>query len=372
MGIRDWFRTDYPASYGQVEVGLRSPFLPASSHLAVVTAPGFPDAAVTVGKALGCPPVARAISLFSTIISSFDLAATEGDAPVWCTSTDTAIGPEYPFASAAITPGHRWALMLQDLFFYNSTLLWKDDVDEDFRPVNGLSHVHRSRWTLDKEGFVQIDGARQDSRHLVMVQGIMPAGFLEFGKTTINHYHELQDAILNRASMPSPLLDLHISDPNFQPEPSYVDEQGVKHEGEMEEIARVWGDARQSKHGAVAVSPHWLEVKPLGDGKMDMLVEARNAGRLDVANFSNINAAMLDGNNGTSDTYSNTLQNQNELLTLSMPLWMEPIERRLSQNDVTAPGVKLKFDTSKFDTLTDAKGNTGNAVAPAEPEPSND
>jgi hypothetical protein len=45
-----------------------------------------------------------------------------------------------------------------------------------------------------------------------------------------------------------------------------------------------------------------------------------------------------------------------------MRTFLEPIERRLSQDDVTPPGTVLKFDTSQFDT-TDAKGNEGNAVA---------
>lgn len=358
MGFRDWFRTDYPASYQSAEVGLRSPFLPASSHLAVVTAPGFPDGEVTIGKALAVPPVARAIALFSTVIASFDLGAVSGSTPTWCTETTGTVTPANPFASASITPGHRWALMLQDLFFTNASLLWKDDFDADFRPVNGLSHVPRHRWSLDSEGYVLIDGVKQDTRHLVLVQGIMPAGFLEFGRTTINHYHKLQEAILNRASMPVALVDLHINDAQFVPE-----------EGELEEIAANWGTARTSPNGAVAVTPHWIDAKAMGDGKMDMLVEARNAGRLDVANFANINAAMLDGNNGTSDTYSNTLQNQNELLNLSMRQFMEPIERRLSQNDVTPEGIVLKFDTSKFDTTTDAKGNTGTAVTPEENGP---
>jgi hypothetical protein len=256
-----------------------------------------------------------------------------------------------PFGSAAITAGHRWALMLQDLLFTNETLLWKDDVDADYRPVTGLSHVPRSRWNLNKDGYIEIDGAVQDTRHVVYVRGIMPAGFLEAGKTTINHFHQLQDAILHRASMPVPLLDLHINDAQFVPE-----------EGELEEIAANWGTARASANGAVAVSPHWLDVRALGTGAMDMLTEARNAARLDVANHLNINASMLEGSNGTSDTYSNTLQNQNELLTLSMRTFLEPIERRLSQDDVTPPGTVLKFDTSQFDT-TDAKGNEGTAVA---------
>jgi hypothetical protein len=339
--LAKWFGTDYnPATGFTSGAGLLSPFIPASSHLAVVTAPDLPDGPVTVGKALAVPPVARAIALFSTVIASFDLAAAQGPTPTWCQQS-----------AGAVTPGHRAASMLQDIAFTNATLLWKDDVDADFRPVSGLSHVPRHRWGLDSAGYVEIDGVRQDSRHLVYISGLMPQGFLEYGRSSVNHYHQLQDAILNRASMPVPLLDLHINDAQFVPA-----------EGELEEIVANWGTARRSTNGAVAVTPHWLDVKALGDGKMDVLVEARNAVRLDVANYLNINAAMLDGNNGTSDTYSNTLQNQNELLTLSMRMFLEPIERRLSQDDVTEPGVKIKFDTSSFDT-TDAKGNAGTAVA---------
>jgi hypothetical protein len=275
------------------------------------------------------------------------------------------------FAPATVTPGLRWAYMLQDLVFTNSTLLWKDDVDAEFRPVNGLSHVPRSRWSLDSDGYVEIDGHRQDTRHLVLVQGIMPAGFLEYGAEAVNHYHHLQAAIRARASNPVPLLDLHVNDPQFVPaEPREAGTLGPDDPGdvgEMAEVAQRWHTARSSKDGAVAVSPHWIDVKALGDGKMDMLIEARNAVRLDVANYLNINAAMLDGNNGTSDTYSNTLQNQNELLNLSMRMFLEPIQQRLSQNDVTPEGTVLKFDTSAFDSTTDAKGNEGNAVAPVAP-----
>ena len=363
MGIRDWFRTDYPASFQQAETGLRSPFMPASSHLQVVTAPNLPNGLVTVGKALAVPPVARAVALYSTVIASFDLDAVEGSAPIWAQQTGAVASN---FGTASTTPGHRWALMLQDLLFTNATLLWKDNIDSEYRPVDGLSHVARNRWSLDSEGYVEIDGTRQDTRHLVLVEGIMPAGFLDYGQASVNHYHQLQTAILNRASMPAPLLDLHINDANFQPADAVYGENGeLLEEGELEEMARKWGEARRSPNGAVAISPHWLDVKALGDGRMDMLVEARNAVRLDVANYLNINAAMLDGNNGTSDTYSNTLQNQNELLNLSMRMFLQPIEARLSQNDVTPEGTVLKFDTSKFDTTTDAKGNAGSAVAPA-------
>lgn len=353
-----WFGLAGTEAYSEVSgyssaVGIASPWI-QSSHLAVVQGPTLPDGAVSVGQALAVPPVARAVALYSTVVATFPLVATTGSTPAWCEKT-----------LGAVTPGHRWAAVVQDLLFTGASVLWKDDIDADRRPVNGLSRIPRDRWSLDPDGYVQIDGQRQDSNHLVYVPSLLPQGFLDYGKSSVNHYHQLQNGIMNRASNPVPLLDLHINDSTFQPEEGYTDESGVKIEGEMEEIARKWGDARQSRNGAVAVSPHWLEVKPLGEGKMDMLVEARNAVRLDVANFLNINAAMLDGNNGTSDTYSNTLQNANEFLTLSLRMFLEPIEQRLSQDDVTAPGVTVRFDTSKFD-FADGKGNTGTAVAPAE------
>jgi hypothetical protein len=305
---------------------------------------------VSIGKALAVPPVARAIALYSTVMASFPLAAVEGATPTWCTRT-----------TGAVTPGHRWAAVLQDLLFTGASVLWKDDVTPGTNlPVNSLSRVPRDRWNVDAAGYVEIDGVRQDSNHLVFIPSLLPQGFLDYGRASVNHYHQLQTSILNRAANPVPLLDLHISDSSFQP-----DEVEDGEESEVEEIARKWATARSSKNGAVAVSPHWLDVKALGDGKMDLLIEARNAVRLDVANYLNINAAMLDGNNGTSDTYSNTLQNANEFLTLSLRMFLEPIEQRLSQDDVTAPGTVLRFDTSKFD-FADSKGNTGTAVAPAQ------
>jgi hypothetical protein len=307
-------------------------------------APALPDGPVSVGQALAVPPVARAIALYSTVVATFPLMATTASTPSWCYRT---VG--------AVTAGHRWAAVVQDLIFTGASVLWKDDVDADNRPVTGLTRVPRERWSLDSDGYVQINGTRQNSDHLVYVPSLLPQGFLDYAQSSVNHYHQLQSTILHRASTPVPLLDLHINDAQFIPE-----------EGELEEIAANWGTARKSTNGAVAVSPHWLDVKALGDGSMDMLTEARNAVRLDVANYLNINAAMLDGNSGTSDTYSNTLQNANEFLTLSLRMFLEPIEQRLSQDDVTAPGVTVKFDTAKFDTFTDAKGNAGSAVAPAE------
>ncbi|MDN8680276.1 hypothetical protein Q0L73_14220, partial [Staphylococcus aureus] len=76
-----------------------------------------------------------------------------------------------------------------------------------------------------------------------------------------------------------------------------------------------------------------LDIRELGTSEVSMLTEARNAVRLDVANFLNINAAMLDGDSGASDNYSNNLQNLIELIGLSLEEFMNPIAQRLTQPD---------------------------------------
>jgi hypothetical protein len=95
-----------------------------------------------------------------------------------------------------------------------------------------------------------------------------------------------------------------------------------------------------------------------------MLIQARNAIRIDFANYTNLNASIVDGASGASDTYSNTLQDANEFLRLSLGLWTLPITQRLSQDDVTPEGLELTWDHSKFD-LADSQGNTGQAVTAA-------
>jgi hypothetical protein len=99
----------------------------------------------------------------------------------------------------------------------------------------------------------------------------------------------------------------------------------------------------------------------LGGEDAAMLIGARNAIRVDFANFVNLNASLLDGASGASDTYSNTLQDANEFLRLSQGLFTMPISQRLSQDDITPEGLELDWDFSKFD-MTPAAGNTGTAT----------
>ena len=64
--------------------------------------------------------------------------------------------------------------------------------------------------------------------------------------------------------------------------------------------------------------------------------------RVDIANYGHVNASLLEGANGASDTYENTLQSKDEFISLSFALFAGAITQRLSQDDVTPPGVTVR------------------------------
>lgn len=320
-------------------IGYASPWA-IDSHLAAIIPPTMQGSAVTVAQALRVPPVTRGTGLLSTVAASCPIVPAAGQLPAWLTATTGPIGP-----------GHRVAQLVQDLMFHGRALLLVERTEGE---ITDAIRLAPALWGINERGEVTIQGRALVASTYVYIPALLPVGFLEYGQDSVTQYLALVKTINSRASNPVPLVELHITE-QFDGEPE-----------ELEQAQRDWSAARQAETGAVAFTPHGIELKTPGLGAAtDWLLEARNAVRLDVANFLNINAALLDGNNGTSDTYSNTLQNANEFVTFSLRTWLGPIAERLSQDDVTPEGVRVRFDTSEFDdkTGTDARGNTGDATA---------
>lgn len=311
----------------------------------------------TVQEALSVPGISRGIALYTTVIAGFPFAAEQDGAPAtvpaWLNHTDD-----------AITPGQRIAALMLELIFHRDAVLW---VQREQGTITGALLLPRDMWQLDSFGRITFAGQDvSDQSQFVYFQSLMPMGLLTAAGDTIRHYMDLRNTIRSRSRNPIPLIELKVTE---------------EFEGTNAELVQArddWSAARRSEDGAVAFTPKGVNlITHTGSGNdSELMIQARNAVRIDAANFLNINAAMLDGNNGTSDTYSNTLQNANEFLTLSLRQWMLPIEQRLSQDDVTPPGMSIRFDTSGFDafTQTDASGNTGTATptqTPIESEPTN-
>lgn len=301
---------------------------------------------VTTTQALSIPPVAKAVMLYSGVLAGQPLTAKQDGAAhelPWLTHTD-----------GALTPAIRNVQMMQDIFFAGHSCL---EVKRDGAGmVTDAIRLPLDRWDLDSEGYVLKDGLIEKQENFVYIPGLMPLGFLTYASSTIRSYEAMVRTVESRAGNPVPMIAIHI------------EEDCTLSDDEIDDVITNWSNARKSKNGAVAVVPKGIKIEVLGMGADDgaMLTAGRDAARLDVANFVNLTAALVDGNNGTSGTYENTLQNQNEFSALSLPLFTLPIALRLSQDDVTPPGVSVSFDSTEFDSRpADAQGNVGSAVAGA-------
>lgn len=302
----------------------------------------FPNASntalpVSVDEAVAIPAVSAAIGIYSGVCSRFPLTATNNAA--WLNTTQ-----------GAVTPQLRIAALVQDLIFFNGAVLFVTRDDAGY--VNDAVRVHPNRWSIATDGSIQIDGKPFDQNSICFIAGLKPQGFLVSARTSVRHAAALERTILNRAANPSPITVI-----------AETSDSGSTAE-EIDDMMTSYQTARQSDNGGLVFQPFGLEVKDYGssDSASQMLISARMAVRTDLANHLNISSAMVDGQTGNSDIYSNSLQTQSELLSLSLKLYTEPIANRLSQPDVVPEGVTVSFDYSSFDATTDAKGNIGTAV----------
>jgi hypothetical protein len=354
VGIFDFFSKqqairDFKSSGA---MAIESPWAELSGIYSVTGSTGMPAGILpTVAAASHVPAVSRGNALYSVVAAGSPLRAVDPGAaellPGWINKT---WGP--------ITPGKRRAQLVQDMFFHNESMM-RLARDASGAIVDAMV-LNWDRWQYatgaDGKPVVQYkapDGSwfvpdRQDD--FLWIPGLLPISFLEFAAESIAQYAGICQTISQRSKSPIPLVELHITE---------------EYEGTVDQLKEVqaqWVIAREAENGAVGITPRGVQlIKHLGGEDAAMLIQARNAIRVDFANFVNLNASMLDGASGTTDTYSNTLQDANEFLRLSLGIFTLPISQRLSQDDVTPEGLELEWDFSRFD-MTPAAGNTGSAV----------
>ena len=300
----------------------------------------------TVKQALQVPAVSRAVALNSVVAAGSPWTHSQDSAtdvlPAWLNKT-----------YGVVPAGRRRAGLVQDMLLHNQALL---AVARDDQGIVDALHWPVGTYKINDKGLVEVRdergawAAHKRQADFVWIPGLLPMSFMEYAAESIHQYANLCRTITQRTKSPIPLVELKVTE----------DWDGTK--AELQAAQRAWNVAREAEGGATAVTPKGVEViiHP-GDEDRAMLIEARNAIRIDFANYTNLNASIVDGASGASDTYSNTLQDANEFLRLSLGLWTLPITQRLSQDDVTPEGLELTWDHSKFD-LQDAQGNTGQAT----------
>ena len=315
-----------------------SPF-PSGYQLAPVIAKdlGLPyGASASALDAYKVPSISKALALLTGSAANARVLDDESGDPLpgWINHTED-----------AITPGMRMAALVSDLVLHREAV-WL--VGRDGEEISAAFHLPRDVWQLNAAGQVTIQGKELPAENVIYFQSLRPLGLLTAAADSIEHYHDLVRTIRARGKNPIPMMEIHVTE-DFNPE-----------EHELKKVVEDWTAARQSENGAVAVTPPGIDLKPhSAPGSGEWLIEARNALRLDVANFTNLPAALLEGNSGASGTYENTLQNKDEYVSLSLAEWITPIEQRLSQPDVF--GRRVRMDLSAL-TVVDPRGNTGQAV----------
>lgn len=341
----------------------RSPWAPDPTGLAGIVLSGDARAAITgagrlsIADALRVPAVSRAAAQITTAVATIGYTAR----------TDDGADHDLPWLAGPtegpVSGAYMWAQCALDLLWEAATVLLVTERDGEGMPAC-VERVPLGRWAIETDadgaGYITIDGTDPGQADVIYVPGLVPMGFLDAAREHIEHYMGLVRTIGSRSRNPIPMLDIHLT------------EEWAGSDRDLEAVRDSWAQARRHENGAVGISPRGIDVKPLLAGASDdqaMLIQARNAARLDIANFANLPANMLEGDNGASGTYQNTLQAHSEFIRLSLPLFTEPIAARLSQNDVTPEGITVYAPLDDLDaTLTDPHGNlTDRVPAPEAP-----
>ena len=300
---------------------------------------GTAPATIDRSTAIRIPSLSRARLLIVSTIPRLPLVTTnaageEIDSPAWLTKST---GP--------ITPFHRMLWTIDDLFFYGWSL-WAVERDHTGIVTDG-TRIDYNRWAVDADGTITVDGAPAAADEVLLFPGVNE-GILSYGADTLIEAANIARAIQKAAETPSAQIELH------QTNDAQMTSEQVRN------LISSWAKARRGENGGVAYTSSGIEVREHGAAKEHLLIEGRNAVAVDVARHAGIPAAMIDATlSGASITYQNTAARMAELVTFGLAPLMAAVSSRLSQDDVTPPGVTIDFDsTSVVEDLRPPTQNT--------------
>lgn len=280
---------------------------------------------VTRAEAMTVPAVVKARHILVTYLAGVPLRAMRGDAVL-----PDAEQPSFLYrTNGASTPWHRMAWTIDDLLFKGWSL-WAVQRGAE-QQITDAVRVPPEWWTINADGFVEINGSEVGASEVILFAG--PAeGLVEFAARTIRAARNVEQTWAGRVRNPIPLVELH----------QLTDD--VLTEQEIDDLLATYVTARRDPDGAAMYTPNDIQINVHGDTASSYLVEARNAVRLDVANMTGLPGEALDGSLSTASLTYSTQEGTKTELTDALRMWYEPIEARLSQDDVVPRGQRVRFD----------------------------
>ena len=295
-------------------------------------------APVDRSDAMQVPAIVKARGLIAGTLARQPLAAFRGatklegtDAPTWLYRT-----------SSGQSPYQRMLWTIDDLIF-GGTSLWTVERDTHGHVINAL-RVPPEWWEVTADLEILVYGKPAEDGSVLLFEGPQD-GLLEIARTDIRAARDMAAAWSARVKSPVPLVELHQT------------EDVPLEQDEIDKSVSDWESARAAG-GATGFTPYGLEVNVHGTASTDLFVAGRNASRLDIANYLQVPATLLEGSMATASlTYSTETGKRNELVDYSLSYWAAPIEARLSLDDVVTAGTRVAFDLTYFTgTDTPASG----------------
>lgn len=282
---------------------------------------------VSRAEAMSIPAVAKARQILVSTIARFPMIALDANdadvTPAWLQATD-----------GEVSPWHRMCWTIDDLVHFGWSL-WGVERDSSGTIIKA-DRCPIERWEVDNLGQVRVDGTVAEADSVILIPGPFE-GLLKVGSRTLKGGAKLETSWVGKATNPIPAIELHATtdDPLEQ--------------AEVQALVQAWADARSDVNGAIAFTPHNITAIAHGSAEPSLLIEGRNFLRIDVGAFLGIPAALMDASLSTASlTYSTQEGQRNEFADFTLPYWLEPIQQRLSMDDVVPAGTRIRFDLTEL------------------------
>lgn len=287
---------------------------------------------VTRAEAMTLPAVANGRArilekLAGTALRVVDTTGPVAKQPNWLTRTDT-----------GINPWQRLAALYDDWIFYGDAL-WVLNRGADNAILDAL-HLPRDRWEITPEGLImvaRVQGGPKTSvedHEVLYLRGPFD-GLLNVAASTIRGAKDLERTWIGKARNPTPAIVLREKEDN-----------GMDLEEAAPYVAAV-AKARRDPDGAVMFVPYMMDVSFEGTSEPAMLIEARNAVKIDIASFLNLPAEAVEAAQPKASLNYETSTNTDTEVGQRMAFWTQPLEARLSMDDVVPAGSRIRFDFSQ-------------------------
>ena len=285
---------------------------------------------VTRADAMTIPAVAKARQILVSTIAKYPLKAYDANnqdvTPSWLYSTE-----------GEVSWWHTIAWTIDDLIFTGWSL-WGVERDAD-GVIVAAERCPVERWHIDVDGSIIIDDQTAEAGSVILIPGPFE-GLLKVGSRTLRGGAKLENSWVGKATNPIPAIELHAT----TDDPMEIDE--------VQALVNAWADARSDVNGAIAFTPHNIEAHAHGSAEPSLLIEGRNFLRIDIGAFLGIPAALMDASLSTASlTYSTQEGQRNEFADFTLPYWLEPIQQRLSMDDVVPAGQRVRFDLTDLYSL---------------------